>query len=256
MRAKVRLFARLADLAGTRETEVELGEGLSVGEAFRLLCQRFPELAAHAETLMYAVNAEYVHADHPLRGGDELALIPPVSGGAEPRPEPVEGPFEVTAERLDPQRLAEHVRRDDSGAVAVFSGVVRDNSRGRRVLYLEYDAYPEMATRVMRELAAEAAARWPLTGVAMQHRTGRLEIGEASLVIAVSSAHRKEAFEACHHLVDRFKEVVPIWKKEVWEGGEVWIEGPDARTPNTGSSGGGRLAGPPPGGEPVGEGPS
>src|SRR3989304_5888758 len=133
MKAKVRLFARLAELAGTRETEVELGEGLSGAEAFDVLCRGFPGV-----------------------------------GG-----------------------LAGHVRRDESGAVAVFLGVVRDNSMGRRVLYLEYDAYPEMATRVMRQIAAEAMARWPLTGIAMQHRTGRLEIGETSLLIAVSSPHPK-----------------------------------------------------------------
>ena len=149
-----------------------------------------------------------------------MPLVPTVNGGGAP-----EGLFEVTADPLDPQRLIDYVRRDESGAVAVFLGVVRDNSMGRRVLYLEYDAYPEMATRVMREIAEEAMARWPITGIAMQHRTGRLEIGETSLLIAVSSPHRKEAFEACHHLVDRFKEVVPVWKKEVWEGGEVWIEG-------------------------------
>jgi molybdopterin synthase catalytic subunit len=225
MRAKVRFFARLADLAGTRETEVELGEGLTAAEAFQTLCQRFPGLADQGESLMYSVNAEYVTPDHPLREGDELALIPPVSGGGRARPEPVEGLFEITAEPLNPQRLIEDVRRDESGAVALFLGVVRDNSMGRRVLHLEYDAYPEMAERVMRRIAAEAMDRWPLTDVAMQHRTGRLEIGETSLLIAVSSPHRKEAFEACHHLVDRFKEVVPIWKKEVWEGGEVWIEG-------------------------------
>jgi molybdopterin converting factor subunit 1 len=225
MKARVRFFARLAEAAGTRETEVELGEGLSVGDAFRLLCQRFPELADHADSVMYAVNAEYVPPNHPLEAGDELALIPPVSGGGRARPKPVGGLFEVTAKPLDPQRLVDHVRQDESGAVAVFVGVVRNNNLGRRVLYLEYDAYPEMATQVMRQIAEEAMERWPLTDVAMQHRTGRLEIGEASLLIAVSSPHRREAFEACHHLIDRFKEVVPIWKKEVWEGGEVWIEG-------------------------------
>jgi molybdopterin converting factor subunit 1 len=225
MKARVRFFARLAEVAGTRETEVELGEGLSVDDALRLLCTRFPELADHADSLMYAVNAEYVPPDHPLQAGDELALIPPVSGGSGAHPDPGEGLFEVTDEPLDPQRIVERVRKDESGAVAVFLGVVRDNNMGRRVLYLEYDAYPEMATRVMRQLAEEAMARWPLTEVAIQHRSGRLEIGETSLLIAVSSPHRKEAFEACHHLVDRFKEVVPIWKKEVWEGGEVWIEG-------------------------------
>jgi molybdopterin synthase catalytic subunit len=133
--------------------------------------------------------------------------------------------FEVTSGALEPQRLIDHVRKDESGAVALFSGVVRNENLGRRVLYLEYDAYPEMAERVMRDIAGQAMVRWPITDVAMQHRTGRLEIGETSLLIAVSSAHRKEAFEACHALVDRFKEVVPIWKKEVWEGGEEWIEG-------------------------------
>jgi molybdopterin synthase catalytic subunit len=225
MKAKVRLFARLAELAGARETEVELGEGLSVAEAFAALCRDHPELAGLGGSVAYAVNAEYVSPDHPLRPGDELALIPPVSGGAPAHTEPVLGPFDVTPAPLDARSLADAVRRDDSGAVAVFLGVVRDNSKGRRVLYLEYDAYPEMATRVMRQIAEEAAARWPLTGVAMAHRTGRLEIGETSLVIAVSSPHRAEAFAACHHLVDRFKEIVPVWKKEVWEGGEVWIEG-------------------------------
>jgi molybdopterin converting factor subunit 1 len=231
MKARVRFFARLAEVAGTRETDVELGEGLSVADVFRLLCQRFPELADHAGSLMYAVNAEYVPPDHPLQAGDELALIPPVSGGSHAPPEPVEELFEVTAEPLNPQRLVDHVRKDESGAVALFVGVVRNNSMGRRVLHLEYDAYPEMATRVMREIAAEAMERWPLSDVAMQHRTGRLEIGETALLIAVSSPHRREAFEACHHLVDRFKEVVPVWKKEVREGGEVWIEGEPADRP-------------------------
>jgi len=133
--------------------------------------------------------------------------------------------FEITQEPLDPQKLADHVRNDESGAVALFYGVVRNNNKGRKVLYLEYDAYPEMATKVMRQISEEMKERSPIDDVAIQHRTGRLEIGDTSLLIAVSSGHRKEAFEACHALVDRFKEVVPIWKKEVWEGGEEWIEG-------------------------------
>jgi molybdopterin synthase catalytic subunit len=132
---------------------------------------------------------------------------------------------EVTAEPLTAEPFVRHVRRDDSGAVALFLGVMRDNSHGRRVLYLEYDAYPEMAKRKLREVADEARARWPIIEVAIGHRTGRLEIGETSMVVAVSSAHRQDAFAACHHIVDRIKEVVPIWKKEVWEGGEAWIEG-------------------------------
>ncbi len=140
--------------------------------------------------------------------------------------------FEITEEPLDPQRLADHVRNDASGAVALFYGVVRDHNKGRKVLHLEYDAYPEMATKVMRQIAEEMKERSPIDDVAIQHRTGRLEIGETSLLIAVSSGHRKEAFEACHALVDRFKEVVPIWKKEVWEGGEEWIEGEPVHKPS------------------------
>ena len=133
--------------------------------------------------------------------------------------------IEITAGPLSPEPFLQHVRRDDSGAVALFLGVVRDNNLGRRVLYLEYDAYPEMAERKLREVAEEALARWPITDVAIAHRTGRLEIGETSLLVAVSSPHRHDAFAACHHIVNRIKEIVPIWKKEVWEGGEGWVEG-------------------------------
>lgn len=139
--------------------------------------------------------------------------------------------FEVTPRPLEPQRLIDHVRRDESGAVALFLGVVRNNSQGRRVLYLEYDAYPEMAAQVMRRISEEALARWPLSDVAIQHRIGRLEIGEISLLVAVASPHRQEAFAACHHIVERIKEILPVWKKEVWQGGEVWIEGELAGEP-------------------------
>ena len=133
--------------------------------------------------------------------------------------------FEVTADELDPGRVVEHVRRDDAGAIALFYGVVRDHNRGRKVTYLEYDAYQEMATKVMQRIADEVKERFNVAETAIQHRTGRLEIGETSLLVAVSSAHRKEAFEACHALVDRLKEEVPIWKKEVFEGGAEWIDG-------------------------------
>lgn len=133
--------------------------------------------------------------------------------------------FEVTERPLEPEKLVAHVRKDEAGAVVLFYGVVRDNSMGRRVDHLEYDAYPEMAAKVMRDVAEEIKRRFPVTDIAIQHRTGRLEIGEASLLVAISSPHRKEGFAAAAVLVDRFKEVVPVWKKEVWEGGEEWIEG-------------------------------
>jgi MoaE-MoaD fusion protein len=217
----VRLFAGLAELAGVRQTTVDLGEGLTAGDVYALLSRQHSGIAGFAGSVMFARNQEYVSADTPLAPGDELALIPPVSGGGDL--------FEVTPEPLDPQRVVEAVSGNDAGAVALFFGVVREQNLGRPVLYLEYDAYPEMAIKVMREIAAEVRAEWPVSGVACQHRTGRLEIGETSLLVAISSPHRREAFEACHAYVDRLKERVPIWKKEVFAGGEEWIKGERSR---------------------------
>lgn len=141
--------------------------------------------------------------------------------------------FEVSREPLDLQRLINFVRKDESGAVALFYGVVRNHNQGRRVRYLEYDAYPGMAVKKMREVAEEVRARWPITELGMMHRMGRVEVGEAALVVAVSSPHRREAFEACQYAVDRVKEIVPVWKKEVGEGGEVWVEGHPVSPPET-----------------------
>jgi len=133
--------------------------------------------------------------------------------------------FELTDQPLDPAPLVAAVRRDESGAVALFYGVVRNENLGRNVQYLEYDAYPEMAIKKMTEVAAEVATKYPITGIGVLHRTGHLEIGETSLLVAVSSAHRAAAFEACHYAVDRIKQIVPVWKKEVWQDGSEWIEG-------------------------------
>jgi len=133
--------------------------------------------------------------------------------------------FRITPEPLDPLELMQAVGDGAAGAVALFAGVVRNENLGRRVQYLEYDAYPPMAERKMAELAEEVRAKWPVTGIAMAHRTGRLEIGEASVIIAVSSPHRADAIEACHYAIDQLKATIPIWKKEVFEGGEEWLEG-------------------------------
>jgi molybdopterin synthase catalytic subunit len=133
--------------------------------------------------------------------------------------------FSIQQEPLEPGPLVNAVRRDDTGAIALFYGVVRNENLGRAVQYLEYDAYPEMAIKKMREVADEVRAKFPIAEVGVLHRIGRLEIGETSLLVAVSSGHRKEAFEACHYAVDRIKQIVPIWKKEVWADGSEWIEG-------------------------------
>src|ERR1700687_2410504 len=158
----VRLFARLAELPGVRQTTVDIGEGLTAGDVYALLSRRHPGIAGFGASVMFARNQEYVSAETPLAPGDELALIPPVSGGGEL--------FEVTPEPLDPQRIVEAVRRSEAGAVALFYGIVREQNLGRRVLYLEYDAYPEMAIKVMREIAAEVRAKWPVSEMAGHHR--------------------------------------------------------------------------------------
>jgi molybdopterin converting factor subunit 1 len=221
MKVHIRLFAGLHDLIGERNVTLELSEGATVADLRDQLSRRYPVVTPYLPTLVCAVDEEYVTPDHALREGDDVALIPPVSGGSEDA-----GLFEITKKPLDPQRAAAAVRRDESGAVVLFSGVARNHSEGRRVLALEYDAYPEMAARKLREVAKETSARWPITGIAIHHRIGRLELGEASLLVAVSSAHRREAFEACQYAVDRVKQTVPIWKKEIWEDGEgAWVTG-------------------------------
>jgi len=257
VRVSVRLFAGLHDLVGRREVELELVDGATVADLREQLASQYPAVAPLMSALVCAVNEEYVPNERRLSPGDEVALIPPVSGGSsagggQTRPwrarlggsAPGGGAaadrFQVTQEPLDPQRLVNLVRRDESGAVALFYGVVRNHSQGRRVLYLEYDAYPSMAVKKMHQVAEEARSRWDITDIAINHRIGRLEVGETSLLVAVSAPHRREAFEACHYAVDRIKEIVPVWKKEVWEGGESWVEGHPvaaAEPGETGSSG-------------------
>lgn len=223
MEIRVRLFASLAEAVGRRElTLCGLAEPATAGAVGEALFERFPQAAEMRESVMYAVNAEYVQADFPVTSRDSVALIPPVSGGAEGDGG---GLFRIVEEAISADALHALVLRPEAGAVAVFLGVVRDNNLGREVDYLEYDAYPEMAERVMGRIGEEIRARWDVAEVAMLHRVGRLEIGEASVGVAVSSAHRAEATDACRYGIDRLKAVVPIWKKEVWSDGEEWIEG-------------------------------
>jgi MoaE-MoaD fusion protein len=159
------------------------------------------------------VNKEYADRDHPLADGDEVALIPPVSGGA----------FRLTAEPLSLDAVVDEVRADQAGGIATFIGTTRLQSRGRTVLHLDYEAYEEMAEQVMAGIAAELKGRYDLCEIAIHHRTGRVEIGEASVVIAVSAPHRQDALAACKDAIDTLKQQVPLWKKEFYEGGEEWI---------------------------------
>jgi molybdopterin synthase catalytic subunit len=201
----VRLFAGLRERAGWSQRELDVA---SVAEVWPAL-----ELGDEPEGLLYAVNREYADREQELHDGDEVALIPPVSGGA----------FRVTEEPLSLEAVAAEVADERAGAVATFTGTVRRQSRGREVTHLEYEAYAEMAEDVMARLAADLEARYDLCSIAIHHRVGRLEVGEASVVIAVSAPHRQDALAACKDAIDRLKETVPLWKKEVYEGGEEWV---------------------------------
>jgi MoaE-MoaD fusion protein len=206
MTVQVRLFAGLRERAGSAQRELEGVE--RVGDVWAAL-----DLGEEPEGLLYAVNREYADRDRELRDGDEVALIPPVSGGA----------FRVTEEPLSLEAVVAEVADERAGGIATFSGTVRRQSRGREVLHLEYEAYAEMAEEVMAKLARELESEYTLCGVAIHHRVGRLAIGEASVVIAVSAPHRQDALAACRSAIDRLKVTVPLWKKEVYEGGEEWI---------------------------------
>ena len=212
------LFAGLRDLVGQRELSFDLDDGATVEELKRRLADAYPAVGAALAAAAFAVDDEYVGAGAPLRDGARVALIPPVSGGSEE-------PFRLIYEPLAAPVLAELVRSDDSGAVALFYGVVRDHSEGRDVERLEYEAHESMALKKLREVGAETKSRFPIKEIGIWHRLGMLAIGETSLLVAVASEHRKEAFEACHWAVDRVKEVVPVWKKEHWREGAAWVEG-------------------------------
>jgi molybdopterin synthase catalytic subunit len=204
----VRLFAGLRERAGIGLRELELPEGAVVGDVWGTL-----DLGAEPPGLLYALNRAYAQRTEPLSDGDEVALIPPVSGGA----------FRLTDGPVDLAEVIAEVTDERAGAVATFQGTVRTRSRGRDVVALEYEAYSGMAEEVMAEIAEELKARYELCDIAILHRTGRVEIGEVSVAIAVSAPHRQDALAACRDAIDALKERVPLWKKELYEGGEEWI---------------------------------
>ncbi len=225
MQVRVLFFGILKDLLSSSGEAVLLPEGATVAQ----LLERLRNGAAHPvwSTLAVAVNREYATASAVLHEGDEVALLPPVSGGSEAirGPEPAVTHVALTYQRIDRAVLVAGCQQPSDGAVVVFDGVVRDNTRGRKTLYLNYEAYEEMALAEMAKLAAEARTRFAVDRVAVVHRLGRLEIGESSIVIVVSSAHRGAAFDACRWLIDTLKRTVPVWKKEHFADGAVWTDG-------------------------------
>jgi MoaE-MoaD fusion protein len=205
---EIRLFAGLREQAGTGRLEVELADGASLSDVWPAL-----GLGEEPPGLLYAVNRDYAERGRQLAEGDEVALIPPVSGGA----------FRLTAGPVNMTSVVVAVVDERAGAIATFLGTVRAQSRGREVTALEYEAYEEMAEDVMAEIAADVTERYDLCKVAITHRLGRVEVGETSVAIAVSAPHRQDALAACADVIEALKARVPLWKKELYEGGEEWI---------------------------------
>ena len=208
MHVSIRLFAGLRERAGTGARELELADGARVGDVWSAL-----DLGNEPPGLLYAINKSYADAQSALSEGDEVALIPPVSGGE----------FKLTEAPLSLDAAVQEVSRDEAGAVASFVGTVRARSRDREVVQLEYEAYEGMAEEVMAQLGAALKVKYDLCEVAITHRVGRVEVGEASVAIAVSAPHRQDALAACAEAIHTLKNTVPLWKKEVYEGGEEWI---------------------------------
>ena len=258
MRVRLLFFGQLKEVAGRERDTLELPDGARVSDLLQRYAEVSPALAPYYDVMAVALNQEYSERGAPLHEGDEVALIPPVSGGSgkdtgggdtkkaavHARSLGPEGPrddallrraaagggahatkADIVRERIDSQSLIQAIKRPEDGAVAVFEGIVRNHSRNRRTLYLDYEAYEPMALKKLEELAEQARERFAVREVALVHRLGRLEIGETSVLIVVASAHRAAAFDACRWLIDTLKKTVPIWKKEHFEGGAVWADG-------------------------------
>jgi molybdopterin synthase catalytic subunit len=217
MRVQVLFFGQLRDLTGRSSESLPLGDPATVHDVLTHYSQKYPPIDKLASSLALSVNQVYAAHDAALHDGDEVALLPPVSGGAVRSG--------IVCEKIDGDAILASIKHPEDGAIAVFDGVVRNNSRGRKTLYLEYQAYEQMALKQMEELIAEALKRFPARDARIVHRIGRIEIGESSVFIAVASAHRAAAFDACRWLIDTLKKTVPIWKKEFFQDGAVWADG-------------------------------
>ncbi|HXM59477.1 MAG TPA: molybdenum cofactor biosynthesis protein MoaE [Terriglobales bacterium] len=229
MQVRILFFGMLKDLAGRGSDLLNLPEHATLGDVFVHYEGINPRLGELAASIAISVNQEFAGPDSRLKEGDEVAFLPPVSGGStDPqRDEPAQsrGYALIVREKIDAQAVLDKLKQSSDGAAVVFEGIVRDNTRGRRTLYLDYEAYEEMAVKQMNALAEQALQQFSVRDVAIVHRLGRLEIGEISVLIVVASAHRVAGFDACRWLIDTLKRTVPIWKKEYFEDGAVWADG-------------------------------
>ena len=227
MQVRVLFFGLLKDICGGAEARLDLPPGSTAGSVFDHYAAAFPKLRQMAASIVLARNHEFAATGEPLADGDEVALLPPVSGGA--FSQEIEDPeghfFALTRSPIDSRLLEARLLQGCDGAVVTFQGAVRNNTRGRATLRLEYECYEAMAIRQMAAIGREIAGQYAISRIAMVHRLGTMEIGEASVVIVVTAPHRKPAFEASLEGINRLKRQVPVWKKEFFEDGEVWVEG-------------------------------
>jgi MoaE-MoaD fusion protein len=221
MKVRVLFFGQLREIVGLAEEDAELSEGARVEDLFERYGRRFPRLAEFRTSVAASVNQEYAAWCAPLSNGDEVAFLPPVSGGQQASRDTIR----LVHEPIRSREIVESLKAPEDGAVVVFDGFVRNNFKGRRTLYLEYEAYEPMAHRKMCTIGAEMRQKFPVHCFAMIHRLGRLEVGETSVLIAVSAPHRAAAFDACRFAIDTLKRAVPIWKKEHFVGGAAWAKG-------------------------------
>jgi molybdopterin synthase catalytic subunit len=225
VQVRVLFFGRLKELVGAAEEEVELPAGASVADLAALYRSRVASWTEFQVSLAVAVNQEYANLEARLEAGDEVAFLPPVSGGAAPEQARNRDRIELVRAPIATGEIVNGLKAPGDGAVVVFDGIVRDHSGARKTLHLDYEAYEPMALAALGEIARELHSHFEVDAVALVHRLGRLEIGETSVLIAVSSAHRAAAFEACRHAIEQVKRTVPIWKKEYFADGAVWVEG-------------------------------
>jgi molybdopterin synthase catalytic subunit len=229
MQVKLLFFATLKDIVGARQLQFDVPAGATVADLLTHLEASYPRIKDYRPVVLTAVNEEYVDQRTPIHEGDEVAIFPPVSGGEVQsdallisRPGEI---YQITRDAIDAQKIARQMLRGEDGAICVFEGVVRNNSKGKRTLHLVYEAYETMALKKLEEIGIFVRQAWDIDGIAMIHRLGHLDIGETSVAVIVTSGHRRAAFDACHYSIDRLKKIVPIWKKEYFDDGEVWIEG-------------------------------
>jgi molybdopterin synthase catalytic subunit len=228
MRVKVLFFGILKELTGHSEQVVEVASGSTLGSLFEAYFQRFETLRDKRSSILLARNREFASADTELADNDEVAFLPPVSGGSQPGPlhQDADGHlFLITRQVIDSRAMVKLLQRPQDGAVTVFEGVVRNNTKGRNTTYLEYECYEEMALPHMARIGRQIAGQFAIGHLGMVHRLGRLEIGEASVVIVATAPHRKPAFDAAFEAINRLKKEVPIWKKEFFADGAVWVDG-------------------------------